>query len=120
VRQANPAWARLWSTDADHTHRYATGSTLAKLQAPVSYTMSNDSRLVRMEADRTSTLAFNVRRANFNRYVEFNSTALIFQVDITLAAEGVETDAITSTETRGTIEFRSRPRALNLGSNRLN
>jgi prepilin-type N-terminal cleavage/methylation domain-containing protein len=120
VRQANPAWARLWSTDADHAHRYAAGSTLTKIQAPVSYTMSSDSRLVRLEADRASTLAFNVRRANFNRYVEFNSTALIFQVDITLAAEGVETNSATSTETRGTIEFRTRPRALNLASNRLN
>ena len=120
VRKDNPAWARLWSTDADHQHLYLSGSTLTKLQAPVSYTLSSDARLVRMEADRASTLAFNVRRANFNRYVEFNSSALIFQVDITLAAEGVETNSGPSTETRGTIEFRSRPRALNLASNQLN
>jgi prepilin-type N-terminal cleavage/methylation domain-containing protein len=120
VRKDNPAWSRLWSTDSDHSHTFGPGSTLTKLQAPVSYTTSKDSRLVRMEGDHTSTIAFNVRRANFNRYVEFNSTALIFQVDITLAAEGVETDNTSSTETRGTIEFRSRPRALNLASNRLN
>jgi len=120
VHKDNPAWARLWSTDTDHQHTYLAGSTLTKLQAPVSYTLSSDARLVRLEADRASTLAFNVRRANFNRYVEFNSSALIFQVDITLAAEGVETNNTTSTETRGTIEFRSRPRALNLASNQLN
>jgi hypothetical protein len=120
VRKENPAWARLWSTDADHSHSFAAGSTLTKLQAPVSYALSSDSRLVRMEGDRASTLAFNLRRANFNRYVEFNSTAMIFQVDITIAAEGIETNATTSDETRGTIEFRSRPRALNLASNQLN
>ncbi|MGH9962272.1 MAG: hypothetical protein ACREBC_34975, partial [Pyrinomonadaceae bacterium] len=70
--------------------------------------------------DRASTIAFNLRRANFNRSVEFNSTAMIFQVDITLAAEGIETNATASDETRGTLEFRSRPRALKLASNQLN
>lgn len=120
VRSNNPAWARLWSSDADHTHTFAAGSTLTKLQPPISYTRSSDSRLVRMEADRASTIAFNVRQATFNRYIEFNSIAQIFQVDITLAAEGVETNSTLSDETRGTIEFRSRPRALNLASNQLN
>ena len=120
VRQNNPAWARLWSTDADHAHKYAAGSTVTKLQPPVSYTTSTDSRLVRMEADRTSTLAFNVRQGTFARYVEFNSTANIFRVDITLAAEGIETNNTTSIESRGTIEFESRPRAMNLASNQLN
>lgn len=120
VRKDNPAWARLWSTDTDHAHSFAAGSTLTKLQAPVSYALSRDYRLVRMEGDRASTLAFNLRRANFNRYVEANSTSMIFQVDITIAAEGVETNATTSDETRGTIEFQSRPRALNLASNQSN
>jgi len=120
VRQNNPAWARLWSTDADHAHKYAAGSTVAKLQPPVSYTTSTDFRLVRMEADRPSTLAFNVRQATFARYVEFNSTGNIFRVDITLAAEGIETNDTTSLESRGTIEFEARPRSMNLASNQLN
>ncbi len=120
VRQPNPAWARLYSTDADHAHNYAIGSTVTKLQAPVSYTTSTDSRLVRIEADRPSTLAFNVRQANFARYVEFNSTTNIFRVDMTLAAEGSETNNTASTESRATIEFQSRPRAMNLASNQLN
>ena len=120
VRQNNPAWGRLWSTDADHAHKYAAGSTVTKLQPPVSYTTSTDARFVRMEADRPSTLAFNVRQATFARYVEFNSTANIFRVDITLAAEGFETNDTTSVESRGTIEFESRPRAMNLASNQLN
>lgn len=120
VRQNNPAWGRLWSTDADHAHKYAAGSTVTKLQPPVSYTTSSDARFVRMEADRPSTLAFNVRQASFARYVEFNSTANIFRIDITLAAEGVETNNTTSIESRGTIEFESRPRAMNLASNQLN
>ena len=120
VRQNNPAWARLWSTDADHAHKYATGSTVTKLQPPVSYTTSSDSRLVRIEADRSATLAFNVRQATFARYVEFNSTANIFRVDITLAAEGIETNNTASIESRGTIELESRPRAMNLASNQLN
>ncbi len=68
VRQDNPAWARLYSTDADHAHKYAIGSTVTKLAPPVSYTTSSDARLVRMEADRPSTLAFNVRQASFARY----------------------------------------------------
>jgi len=120
VRQTNPAWARLYSSDADHAHRYVTGSTVTRLQPPVSYTTSTDSRFVRIEGDRPSTLAFNVRQATFSRYVEFNSTANIFQVDITLAAEGAETNNTASTESRGTIEFESRPRAMNLASNQLN
>ena len=120
VHQNNPAWGRLWSTDADHAHKYAAGSTVTKLQPPVSYTTSTDARFVRMEADRPSTLAFNVRQATFARYVEFNSTANIFRVDITLAAEGVETNNTTAIESRGTIEFESRPRAMNLASNQLN
>ena len=120
VRQNNPAWGRLWSTDADHAHKYATGSTVTKLQPPVSYTTSTDSRLVRMEADRPSTLAFNVRQASFGRYVEFNSTANIFRVDITLAAESTETNNTTSFESLGTIKVESRPRAMNLASNQLN
>lgn len=120
VRQNNAAWSRLWSTDNNHAHSFAPGATLTKLQAPVSYALSTDSRLVRVEADRVSTVAFNVRRATFNRYVEFNSPAMMFLVNIILAAEGVETTAATATETRATIEFRSTPRALNLASNQLN
>jgi hypothetical protein len=120
VRQDNPAWARLYSTDAEHAHRYAIGSTVTKLAPPVSYTTSSDARLVRMEADRPSTLAFNVRRTSFTQYSEFNSTASIFRVDITLSAEGVETNNSASTESRGTIQFESRPRAMNLASNQLN
>lgn len=120
VRQDNPAWARLYSTDAEHAHRYATGSTIAKLEPPVSYTISGDARFVRMVADRPSTLAFNVRQATFTRYIDFNSTANIFRADITLSAEGSETNNIASTESRGTIEFESRPRAMNLASNQLN
>lgn len=120
VRQNNPAWARLWSTDADHAHVYPTGSTVTKLQPPVSYTTSTDARLVRMEADRPSTIAFNVRQATFARYIEINSTDNVFRVDIALGAEGIETNATTSSEARGTIELESRPRAMNLASNQLN
>jgi len=120
VRQSNPAWARLYSTDTDHAHKYATGSTVTKLAPPVSYTGSSDSRLVRMEADRPSTLAFNVRQASFAHYSDFNSTGDVFKVDITVSSEGIETDNTTSTESRGTIQFESRPRALNLASNQLN
>jgi hypothetical protein len=75
---------------------------------------------VRIEGDRPSTLAFNARQAAFARYVEFNSTANIFRVDISLAAEGAETNNTASTESRGAIEFESRPRAMNLASNQLN
>ena len=120
VRQTNPAWGRLYSSDADHLHRYATSSTVTKLQPPVSYTTSTDSRFVRMEGDRPSTLAFNVRQAAFTRFVEFNSTANIFRVDVALAAEGIETNDTSSIETRATIQFESRPRAMNLASNQLN
>ena len=37
-----------------------------------------------------------------------------------LAAEGVDTGNTASTESRGTIKFESRPRAMNLASNQLN
>jgi Tfp pilus assembly protein PilW len=120
VRQTNPAWARLYSSDADHVHRYAIGSGVTKLQPPISYTTSTDSRFVRMEGDRPSTLAFDVRQATFSRYVEFNSTANIIRVDVAIAAEGIETNDSTPNETRATIQFESRPRALNLASNQLN
>jgi hypothetical protein len=73
-----------------------------------------------MEADRPSTLAFNVRQATFAQFIEFNSTANVFRADITVAAEGVETNNTASTESRGTIQIESRPRAMNLASNQLN
>jgi hypothetical protein len=73
-----------------------------------------------MEADRPSTLAFNARQAGFAHYIDVNSTASIFRADITLSAEGVETTNNASTESRGTIQFESRPRAMNLASNQLN
>lgn len=120
VRATNPAWARLYSIDADHVHRYATGSTVTKLQPPISYAISSDSRFVRIEGDRPSTLAFSVRQATFTKYVELNSTASIVRVDVALAAEGIETNNTTPIETRATIQFESRPRALNLASNQLN
>jgi len=62
-----------------------------------------------MEGDRASTIAFNARRARFNRYVEFNSTALIFQVDITLAAEGVEPITLLPLRLAAPSNSRSRP-----------
>jgi prepilin-type N-terminal cleavage/methylation domain-containing protein len=115
-----PAWGRLFSTETDHAHDFGVGSTIVKLQAPIAYNLSSDSRLVRIEGDRVSTVAFNVRRASFSRYVEFNSNAWMFLTDIGLAAEGVETNNTSSAETRNTIQFRSTPRALNLASNRQN
>jgi hypothetical protein len=73
-----------------------------------------------MEADRPSTIAFNVRLATFVRYIQINSNDNVFRVDIALGAEGIETNANTSSEPRGTIELESRPRAMNLASNQLN
>ena len=53
VRQNNPAWARLWSTDADHAHKYAAGSTLRNYNHQSPTRTSTDSRFVRMEGDST-------------------------------------------------------------------
>jgi hypothetical protein len=127
VRSDNPAWSRLWSTDADHLHTFRAGTTtLVTLKPPVTYSISDDSsavgsganRLVRVEGDRASTIAFNARKLNINAVI--NPPYRAYTVTVTLAAEGVETNSTAEEETRGTIEFTSTPRALNLASNQLN
>lgn len=119
ARQTNPAWGRLWSSDADHAHTFGPGTTIVKLAPPVTYTISTDSRLVRIEGDRASTVAFNARSLSFSPGTGSGGTQLIV-VSATLAAEGFETTTGATTETRANINFSSFPRALNLASNQLN
>jgi len=118
-RQTNPAWGRLWSSDADHTHPFAPGATIVKLAPPVTYTLSTDNRLVRIEGQRASTIAFNTRSLSFSPSTGQGGNQYIFVI-VTLAAEGFETNTDATTETRGNILFSSSPRAFNLASNQLN
>lgn len=119
ARQTNPAFNRLWSADADHNHSFGAGATsVIKLAPPVTYILSTDSRLVRIEGARASTVAFNARSLAFT---ETNQQPYrTFSGAITLAAEGFETGTGSVAETRNTIQFTSTPRALNLASNQLN
>ena len=117
-RQTNPAWGRLWSSDTDHAHTFAANATtITKLAPPVTYTISSDSRLVRVEGARVSTVAFNARQ--FSVTQTGSAPYQSFSVVATLAAEGFETNSGVADETRSTVEFTSTPRALNLASNQL-
>jgi hypothetical protein len=89
-----------------------------KLAPPVTYALTTDARLVRVEGARVSTVAFNVRQFQVTQIGA--SPAQSFSVSATLAAEGVETGNGTANESRSTIEFTSTPRAMNLASNRMN
>jgi hypothetical protein len=116
ARQANPVWGRLWSSDTDHAHTFpASETSVIKLAPPVTYVLSTDSRLVRVEGARVSTVAFNVRQLNFAQ-----ASGNTFTASAVIAAEGVETANDSSNETRSTIQFASTPRAMNLASNQQN
>lgn len=117
--QTTPAFSRLWSSAADQAHTYAAGSaTVVKLAPPVTYAVSTDSRLVRIEGARASTIAFNVRGGTAAQ--TGTAPTISYTVTVTFAAEGFETANTTADETRATVEFVSTPRALNLASNQLN
>lgn len=119
ARQTNPAWGRLWSSDTDHAHTFpASETSVVKLAPPITYALSTDSRLVRIEGARVSTVAFNVRQLAITQSGSLPAQA--FNVTAALAAEGVETASGAATESRSTIEFTSTPRAMNLASNQLN
>jgi prepilin-type N-terminal cleavage/methylation domain-containing protein len=116
ARQSNPAWTRLWSSDTDHAHTFAADSAIViKLSAPVTYSLSTDARLVRIEGARVSTIAFNARQF---LVIQNTTSPVSFSVTAALAAEGFETD--NANETRSSIAFTSTPRAMALASNQLN
>jgi hypothetical protein len=119
ARQATPATGGLWSSDSDHAHTFTPSETVVvKLSSPVTYTVSTDSRLVRVDGYRVNTVAFNCRQ--FTVAQTGASPAQSFSVTAALAAEGVETANDTTNESRSTIEFTSTPRAMNLASNQMN
>src|SRR6185369_16554900 len=100
-RQTNPAFSRLWSSDTDHAHTYAASSTtVVKLAPPVTYSVSTDNRLVRIEGARASTIAFNVRGGTCTQ--TGTAPTLAYTVTVTLAAEGFETANTSTDETRAT------------------
>jgi len=117
--QTAPAFSRLWSSVTDQAHTYAAGATtVVKLAPPVTYSVSTDNRLVRIEGARASTISFNVRGGSITQ--TGTAPTVAYAVTVTFAAEGVETANTSTDETRGTVEFTSVPRALNLASNQLN
>lgn len=118
VRQTQPAWGRLWSDPADPLPSFPAGSTVVKLSPPVTYAVSADNRLVRMEGNRTATAAFGVR--GFAVTEQTTSDSRRFTVTATLAAEGFQTDRTAGNEPRSTVEYVSSPPALNLFNNQLN
>ena len=118
VDSSQPAWGRLSSDLTDSQYTFPAGAAVVKLAQPVSYYITNDRRLVRMEGNRVTTAAFNVRSLALAETA--TSGGWSYTISLTLAAEGVETDSAQSTETRATIEYTSTPRALNLQANQLN
>jgi prepilin-type N-terminal cleavage/methylation domain-containing protein len=119
ARQTSPAAGGLWSSDVDHAHTFTPAETVVvKLAPPVTYAISTDSRLVRVEGYRVATVAFNVRQ--FTVTQSGSAPAQSFSVSAALAAEGLETANDAAGESRSTIEFTSTPRAMNLASNRMN
>ena len=118
VREPEAAWGRLWSDDADPLPSFPAGSTVVKLSPPVTYSVSNDGRLVRMEGDRPATAAFAVRSASCTD--QSTAGAKSYALTVTIAAEGFQTDQSASNEPRSTFEYTSTPPALNLFNNQLN
>ncbi len=118
VWQTQPAWGRLWSDPFDIVPVWPVGTLIVKLAPPVTYAVSADNRLVRMEGNRTATAAFGVR--GFNVTEQSMTSSRSFTVTATLAAEGFQTDQAAGNEPRSTVEYTSAPPALNLYNNQLN
>ncbi|MFL6284631.1 MAG: hypothetical protein ACJ74Q_15905 [Pyrinomonadaceae bacterium] len=118
VVQSDAAWGRLWSDPSDPLPSWPTGSTLVKLLPPVTYQVSADSRLVRMEGSRPATAAFGVRSASCTE--QSTAVSKSYVLAVTLAAEGFQTDQSAASEPRDTVEYKSSPPALNLFNNELN
>lgn len=119
ARQATPGIGGVWSSDTDHAHTFSPSeTTVVKLAPPVTYALSTDSRLVRIEGSRASTIAFNVRSFTVTQFG--SNPARSVYVSLVLAGEGFETANTSTDETRATVEFTSTPRAMNLASNQLN
>jgi hypothetical protein len=118
VFSSQPAWGRLSSDANDSQYTFPQGAAVVKLSPPVTYNVTADNRLVRMEGNRVTTAAFNVR--SFTVTEQIISTGRSYSLSLTLAAEGYETDSNASTESRSNIEYTSVPRSLNLTANELN
>lgn len=118
VPQAQPAWGRMWADPSDIVPVWPVGTLIVKLAPPVTYAVSADNRLVRMEGNRTATAAFGVR--GFNVTEQSTTSSRSFTVTATLAAEGFQTDQAAGNEPRSTVEYTSAPPALNLFNNQLN
>lgn len=118
VDSSQPAWGRLSSTANDSQYTFPQGSAVVKLAPPVTYSVTTDNRLVRMEGNRVTTAAFNARA--FSVTEQAIPTGRSYSLSLTLAAEGFETNSAAATETRSNIEYTSVPRSLNLTANELN
>lgn len=118
VGASQPAWGRLSSDTNDMLYTFPLGTAVVKLAAPVTYSVTSDNRLVRMEGNRVTTAAFNVR--SFSVTEQATTTGRTYSISITLASEGYETSTGSSNETRANIDYTSVPRALNLTANELN
>jgi hypothetical protein len=94
------------------------GTLIVKLAPPVTYAVSADNRLVRMEGNRTATAAFGVRSASCTD--QSTATSKSYALTVTFAAEGFQTDQSAANEPRSTFEYISTPPALNLHNNQLN
>jgi hypothetical protein len=118
VTDSAPAWGRLWSDQSDPLPSFPAGSVVVKLAPPVTYAVSADGRLVRLEGDRPATAAFGVRAFSVTEIS--GSASKAYAVAATLASEGFQTDQTAAGEPRSTVEYTSTPPALNLFSNQLN
>lgn len=118
VRESQPAWGRLWSDGSDLVVSWPPGTIVVKLAPPVTYAVTADNRLVRMEGNRTATAAFGVR--GFSVAEQTSTDSRRFTVTATLASEGFQTDQSASNEPRSNFEYTSAPPALNLYNNQLN
>jgi prepilin-type N-terminal cleavage/methylation domain-containing protein len=120
ARQTSPGIGGVWSSDTDHAHTFSptTGTLVVKLAPPITYALSTDARLVRIEGSRASTIAFNARSLTVTQ--SGSNPARSVSVSVVLAAEGFETANTSTDETRATVQFTSTPRAMNLASNQLN
>lgn len=85
VTNANYAWDRFCSTPQSLQGTYAQGSRLVKLAEPISYRVTEDSRLVREVGGRAENIAFDVY--GFSVTSQQTDSGLTYRIEIKIAAD---------------------------------
>lgn len=90
VTNQNKAWNRFYSVPESLQGTYAQGSRLVKLAKPITYRISDDSRLIREVGGRAETLAFGLNQFSVTTQQTDNGPS--YQIAVQIAADKRSTD----------------------------